>query len=109
MGDNDGEVSQEEKKKEKDKKEHAHENSGHDHRDKDKRLHEAMGGKIVTIEQPGAEGTEESGEGGGDGSDEYAIAEGLEKHWVVEKGITPFEGEVFPSKVILDWLKKKER
>ena len=109
VGDNDGEVSEGEREENKEDEEaHAHENFGHDHRDEDKRLHEAMGGEIVTVEKPGAEGAEEGGEGGGDGSDEEAIAEGLEKHSVMEKGIIPFESEAFPDEATFRLIKGKK-
>ena len=109
VGDNDGEVSERERKKnKKDEEAHVHENFGHDHREEDKRLHESMDGEIITVEKPGAKGTEESDEAGADGSDEQAIAEGLEKDWVMEKGILPFEGEAFSNEAILRLVEGKK-
>jgi hypothetical protein len=67
-----------------------------------------MGGEIVTVEKPGAEGAEEGGEGGGDGSNEEAIAEGLEKHSVMEKGIIPFESETFPDEATFRLVEGKK-
>ena len=64
VGNDDGEVTEGEGEEDKEHEEaNAHKNFRHDHGDKDKGLHEAMGGETVAVEEPGAEGSEESSAG----------------------------------------------
>ena len=64
VGDDDGEVAEGKGEEDKEDEEaNAHKNFRHDHGNKDKSFHEAMSGKTVSVEKPGAEGAEESSAG----------------------------------------------
>ena len=64
VSDDDGEVAEREGEEDKEnKKANAHKNFRHDHGNKDKGFHETMGGETVAVEEPSAEGAEESSAG----------------------------------------------
>ena len=78
---------------------HAHEYFGHDHGNKNEQAEGLLGGKAVTVEEPGGGGADDDGQGGRGSGDDEAVLEGAEEDFVAEKESIPFGREPGPIKV----------